>query len=669
MLALGIGLTCCLLLQGAQAVTVYFQNGAVVNPTGAVTSTAVAAQYTNDAAFNNLVLTAPPVPSPAPPQQFTIQLQQSGQNVQGLSIQHTGPFFGFSIEFSVVTQTVGRNSTFLFVPFLNLMALIAERAGYVPIRVGGNSQDTATLVDSLPDGAVLAKDKADSSNPTQTPELIFTPDIIYMLSNASALVPIRWYLGIPMNDTTDLRLGIAEVAEAVLGDNLLGLQLGNEPDLYAGHGHRAPTYGPFDYFGEFGVVVNAIGNDSNIPIRNNLVAPSVATGPWTPELVWNTGFIPAYSNVLGSLSVEHYPDDNCAAAFPGGPFGAPKVPQDVFSNYLNHTSGVQIVAPYLNSSNIAQQAGKPFVMMETNTASCGGFPGVSDSFGSALWGLDYGLQMAYSNFSQALLHVGGTDDTYNPFTPPPTNQSEFHQWSVGPLSYSTLVMAETLGNTNTSQLIDLNANSGNIYTPAYAIYEKGSLARVALFNYITDPSGASSYTATISIGGGQTGQPNGNPSQVTVKYLVAPSVAEKTNITWAGQTFGGQLASDGRLLGTYDAQTVQCDQTQNTCNVQVPAPGYALVFLTNDALEESTPASTATFSTTILTKTINTATVDPTVIATSNGQGGGRPFLLGSTSKGSDGSAATAAVVAPTTAVLISLLAGVVVMFEVMRRT
>jgi hypothetical protein len=55
-------------------------------------------------------------------------------------------------------------------------------------------------------------------------------------------------------------------------------------------------------------------------------------------------------------------------------------------------------------------------MFETNTASCGGFPGISDSFGSALWGLDYGLQMAYSNFSGAMLHVSGQSVYYNPFT-------------------------------------------------------------------------------------------------------------------------------------------------------------------------------------------------------------------------------------------------------------
>ena len=47
-----------------------------------------------------------------------------------------------------------------------------------------------------------------------------------------------------MNDTTNLRLGIAQVAEAVLGDNLLGLQLGNEPDLYAGYVSCAPPIRP-----------------------------------------------------------------------------------------------------------------------------------------------------------------------------------------------------------------------------------------------------------------------------------------------------------------------------------------------------------------------------------------------------------------------------------------
>lgn len=50
------------------------------------------------------------------------------------------------------------HSTYLQVPFLNLMALIRKRAGEVRIRVGGNTQETAVLVDSLPGGVMLTKE-------------------------------------------------------------------------------------------------------------------------------------------------------------------------------------------------------------------------------------------------------------------------------------------------------------------------------------------------------------------------------------------------------------------------------------------------------------------------------------------------------------------------------
>lgn len=80
-------------------------------------------------------------------------------------------------------------------------------------------------------------------------------------------------------------------------------------------------------------------------------------------------------------------------------------------------------------------------------------------------------------------------------------------------------MAEALGASNEAQIMDLNANSFNDLTPGYAIYEKGDPVRVALFNYMTDPSGASDYTASISIGGGETGQDDATPSSVKVKCV------------------------------------------------------------------------------------------------------------------------------------------------------
>lgn len=45
------------------------------------------------------------------------------------------------------------------------MSLLSERGGRVRVRFGGNTQDYATVVPSLPDGADMEKDKTDTQNP------------------------------------------------------------------------------------------------------------------------------------------------------------------------------------------------------------------------------------------------------------------------------------------------------------------------------------------------------------------------------------------------------------------------------------------------------------------------------------------------------------------------
>lgn len=120
------------------------------------------------------------------------------------------------------------------------------------------------------------------------------------------------------------------------------------------------------------------------------------------------------------------------------------------------------------------------------------------------------------------------------FQAPPTNQSTFHQWTVGAIYYSVLVLAEALGKSNTSQVIDLTLTIGNEFTPAYAIYENGVVSKVALFNYVDDLEGTrepSDLKVNLVIPAGIIGA----GGKVKVKYLGAKSVSSKNNITWAGQ--------------------------------------------------------------------------------------------------------------------------------------
>jgi len=97
------------------------------------------------------------------------------------------------LRYAILMSAV--NSTQLQVPFLNLMANIVARAGWVQVRVGGNSQDTAELVASLPNGTVIAKDLNNTSNPTGTPPIEYTTDLLQMMENISKLTNVYWYLG------------------------------------------------------------------------------------------------------------------------------------------------------------------------------------------------------------------------------------------------------------------------------------------------------------------------------------------------------------------------------------------------------------------------------------------------------------------------------------------
>lgn len=123
------------------------------------------------------------------------------------------------------------------------MANIKERAGWVEVRVGGNSQEEAELValDSFPNGVIISKDTANVSGTTNTPPIEYTPDLFYMLGNISALTNARWYLGVPFANTSPFSLGIIEQGQAILGEYLLAMQAGNEPDLFADHGFMPPV--------------------------------------------------------------------------------------------------------------------------------------------------------------------------------------------------------------------------------------------------------------------------------------------------------------------------------------------------------------------------------------------------------------------------------------------
>ena len=97
--------------------------------------------------------------------------------------------------------------------------------------------------------------------------------------------------------------------------------------------------------------------------------------------------------------------------------------------------------------------------------------------------------------------------------PPGKLLAKDYQWTVGAIYYSAIVLAEAFGKTKTSRIIDLEANGGNVLTPAYAIYEENTLSKIALINYMDDgQTGKNDLVVTVQV-------PSGVPGRVQVKYV------------------------------------------------------------------------------------------------------------------------------------------------------
>lgn len=70
------------------------------------------------------------------------------------------------------------------------------------------------------------------------------------MASISKLVKANWFFGIPfISVDSDGNAGlVVQYARQILGENLLALQLANEPDLYGPHLKKQADYSEQDFF-------------------------------------------------------------------------------------------------------------------------------------------------------------------------------------------------------------------------------------------------------------------------------------------------------------------------------------------------------------------------------------------------------------------------------------
>ena len=165
----------------------------------------------------------------------------------------------------------------------------------------------------------------------------------------------------------------AAVAKAALGPSLEAIELGNEPDSYARHGLRPEPWTVIQYDEQVAAYRSAIeATAPGIALAGPDVSGSSAFEKWGPA--------EAVDQKPVLLTGHHYP------------LGCNQVPAPSIERLLSPQIRQREIVSLRRYMTVAELSATPFRLDETNTVSCGGEPGISDTFASALWAVSYVTQ-------------------------------------------------------------------------------------------------------------------------------------------------------------------------------------------------------------------------------------------------------------------------------------
>jgi hypothetical protein len=293
--------------------------------------------------------------------------------------------------------------------------------------------------------------------------------------------------------------------------SIAGFEIGNEPDQYGHH------YSISDYVAAFRADQRALA-----PVAPQVPVLGPAITSTSTNYNWLRGVIAGDHSQLGVLTGHRYPLGACAKP---GQSTYPTVPKLLGESL---SAGLaQSVAPAVRLAHGAQ---RPFRLDELNSVTCGGKPGVSDTFATALWAPDALFALLQTGIDGVNVHIRPTK-VNGPLA------LTSHGLTARPLLYGLILFARTLG--PGGRMVKLNASiPRSVDLKAWAARVQGNVLHVLLID-------KSPRAVNVELR-----LPASAPA--TVQRLLAPSVRATSGVTLAGQ----QLGADGGLTGTPVLQTV-----------------------------------------------------------------------------------------------------------------
>jgi hypothetical protein len=337
----------------------------------------------------------------------------------------------------------------------------------------------------------------------------------------------------PAATTPALAASEAAYVAATLGSSLLGIEIGNATDQYgAPGGYFAGDWSLPQFVTRWqSFVASIVQATPGIPIVGPSSSASTAS-------IWAVPFGQAVTSQVSLLTEQYFRGNGADAT--------------ATAEYL--VSPDTQLTGYLSTIQTAsQQLGIPYRLAGCNSFYSGGAPGVSNSYASSLWVLDFLFSAAVNGSTGINMHGGG-QISYTPI-----DDSGGTVTAAAPEYYGLLLF--TLAGMGT--VLQTKLSAGSLNATAYAVKTASGLSLILV-------NKDSTQNLEITVSAGQTIQ------TATLLAMAAPQssgLAATSGVTIQGAT----VTTDGTFApGT--AYNLAISGTTATC--YVPALGAVLINIT-----------------------------------------------------------------------------------------
>lgn len=415
------------------------------------------------------------------------------------------PLVRITVDRSAAGRTVPRDFLGLSFEMSNLLELdtsgrIGSLTGFLRslgpgvARLGGISSETAVAWSE------------NAERPSWASESI-TPRFLSQIGALMSAVDWRVILSLNLNHY-DPAAAASETrfARSAMGHRLETIAIGNEPDGYESPNEQF-RHGPWGFPQYETQTLEYLHAIWALTPRMPVAGPDISTPDHTS---WIRGEV-HIPNVR--LLTAHYYPLNCAQH--------PSI-QLMLSPQVRRAE-TRVLALY---ANLARALHRPIRVDETNNVSCGGEPGVSDTYASALWAIDYLVRALQAGLAGINLHDTLSCTGYSPLCSP-TTPGVAHHIHANPEWYALLLASQLSGD----RLLPISVRSSSNSILAIAL--RTPQAQGPLQVLIVDERSPAAAPAAISITG------LGPFSTASVLRLTGPSLA-----ALSGVTLGGSAVAD-----------------------------------------------------------------------------------------------------------------------------